>query len=162
MFTGIILRASTKIPDYYADADTLISALTPYHQADQTGTWQDSHALIAHALTYNTVPSQQETSPWQCPVSKLVIASWIRLDNRTALAKTLNIDSVEQYTDPMLVVAAYRHWGTKCTDHLEGDYSFIIYDPQQQTCFAARDSLGAKPFYYYSDSLLSTSTSPRD
>ena len=151
MFTGIILRTTTKTPTDYADANTLIKALTPYEQADQTGTWHDSQAIIAHALTYNTTTSQQETTPWQCPLSKLVIASWIRLDNRQALAKQLNIDPLAQYTDPMLVVAAYRHWGTTCTDHLEGDYSFIIYDPQQRRCFAARDSLGAKPFYYYID-----------
>ena len=151
MFAGIIIRTGSRSTSNYATVDTLIRTLTPYHQADQSGAWENEKAILIHALTWNTGISKSETSPYQCPHSQLVITSWLRLDNRKQLAKALAIDDLEQYTDPMLVIAAYRRWGKDCINRLEGDFSFIIYDPQKHECFAARDAVGVKPFYYYLD-----------
>ena len=151
MFAGIIARASSTCPPDYASVQTVLDALTPYKQADQSGSWESEQALIVQALTWNTPGSKRETTPYQCPHSQLVIASWLRLDNQAALMDALEIDQPERVTGPMLVVAAYRKWGKACADKLEGDFSFVIYDPAKHVCFAARDSIGIKPFYYYLD-----------
>ena len=151
MFAGIITRSPTLNPNYYINSKTALNVLTPYQQADQTGVWENRQALIVKALTWNTPHSKQEASPYQCPHSKLIIASWLRLDNRQELACTLNLNELLCLTDPMLVLAAYRKWGKACADKLEGDFSFVIYDPNKNECFAARDSIGVKPFYYYLD-----------
>lgn len=151
MFAGVVVRKSDSFPNEYSTAETLINALTPYQQADQTGSWETEKAIIVHALTWNTGISKIETSPYQCPHSQLVITSWIRLDNRESLAKMLDIEGLDCHTDPMLVIEAYRKWGKQCANRLEGDFSFIIYDPQRHECFAARDSIGVKPFFYYLD-----------
>ena len=47
-----------------------------------------------------------------------------------------------------LIAAAYRAWGSDCTNHLEGDFSFVVYDHEQRRMFAARDFLGRRPLYY--------------
>lgn len=151
MFAGIIIHSGSQSPRNYVSPEVLVTALTPYDQADQVGVWEDQKSIIVHALTWNTVISKSETSPWICSHSGLVITSWARLDNRSDLAKNLSIDNLEFYTDPMLIVTAYRCWGEDCVSHLEGDFAFVIYDPKQNECFAARDSLGVKPFYYYLD-----------
>jgi len=151
MFAGVFIRQSYRSPSEFATQQMLIETLTPYQQADVKGGWQNEKALIVHALTWNTEESKQETTPYQCPHSDLVIASWLRLDNRTELCAALNLTKSVSLTDPMLVIAAYRAWGESCVNRLEGDFSFVIYDPHKHECFAARDSLGVKPFFYYCD-----------
>ncbi|MGC4081764.1 MAG: asparagine synthase (glutamine-hydrolyzing) [Vicinamibacterales bacterium] len=41
-----------------------------------------------------------------------------------------------------------RSTGTRCVDHLEGMFTFAIYDGRTKQFFAARDRLGKKPFFY--------------
>ena len=54
-------------------------------------------------------------------------------------------------TSAELVVAAYRHWGVDCVDHLTGAFAFAVYDRKSHTLFLARDRLGARPLYVYRD-----------
>lgn len=150
MFAAVFCRKAAHRSADYADAATLLSALTPFHQADRQGHWLDERMLLVQALTFNTPESQHECVPYVCPDTGRVIASWLRLDNRDALCRQLDIPGGQDatLTDPMLVLACYQQWGTACANRLEGDFSFVIYDPTQQCCFVARDSLGVKPLYY--------------
>jgi asparagine synthase (glutamine-hydrolysing) len=151
MFFGFTERSRSGFIQNHETTSLISQTLAFYNKADQKNLWQNKHACIAQALTYNTPFSRHETAPWQCPASQLVICSWLRLDNRASLAESLNLSLRDSLTDPMLVIAAYRQWGNQCADYLEGDFSFVIYNPETRTCFAARDSLGVKPFYYYID-----------
>jgi asparagine synthase (glutamine-hydrolysing) len=56
----------------------------------------------------------------------------------------------ESSDDLLLLLHAYRAWGTGCTRFLLGDFSFGIWDRRRQRIFAARDPLGVKPFFYAS------------
>ena len=47
-----------------------------------------------------------------------------------------------------LILAAYRAWGDRCTEHLEGDFAFLVWDRQAQTVFCARDFGGKRPIFY--------------
>jgi asparagine synthase (glutamine-hydrolysing) len=47
-----------------------------------------------------------------------------------------------------LILAAYRAWGAACTDHLEGDYAFVVWDRNASAIFAARDFAGRKPLFH--------------
>lgn len=51
-------------------------------------------------------------------------------------------------TPSHLVLAAYRTWGMRCTDVLEGDFAFLVYDPARRTACAGRDFAGRRPLYY--------------
>ena len=46
------------------------------------------------------------------------------------------------------VLAAVRAWRWKCVDHLEGEFSFIVWDSQERTLFAARDPSGARTLFF--------------
>jgi asparagine synthase (glutamine-hydrolysing) len=50
-----------------------------------------------------------------------------------------------------LVLDAYRAWGRDCARHLEGDYTFVVWDRETQTLIAARDFSGSRPLYYGRD-----------
>ncbi len=155
MFAGIIIRDSRAYPREFADVDTLMAALTPYGQADRTGAWQGNGALLVQALTWNSAESKHEAVPEICADTGRVIVGWVRLDNRAALCAQLGLELRETLTDPQLILAAHRAWGETCADRLEGDFSFVIYDPAHHAAFCARDALGARPFFYHvSDELF--------
>jgi len=54
--------------------------------------------------------------------------------------------------DTETILAAYKHYGDKCVDHLRGMFAFAIWDSAEKTLFLARDRVGKKPLYYYLDS----------
>lgn len=51
-------------------------------------------------------------------------------------------------SDTEVILNAYKHWGTACVQRFNGMWSFCLYDVQNKLCFASRDPLGVKPFYY--------------
>ena len=52
-------------------------------------------------------------------------------------------------SDTEVLLAAFLHWGNDCLAHLNGMFSFAIWDSQEERLFAARDRFGVKPFYYH-------------
>jgi asparagine synthase (glutamine-hydrolysing) len=50
-------------------------------------------------------------------------------------------------SDTEVLIAAYRAWGEKCLNRLNGMFAFVIIDHATRTVFAARDRLGQKPLY---------------
>jgi asparagine synthase (glutamine-hydrolysing) len=51
-------------------------------------------------------------------------------------------------SDTEVILNAYREWGEKCVEKFNGMWAFCIYDSEKNICFASRDRLGVKPFYY--------------
>lgn len=58
----------------------------------------------------------------------------------------------ETASDTEVIVHAYEEYGKDCPKHLNGQFAFAINDSKTNTQFLARDRLGIKPFFYYSDS----------
>ncbi len=51
-------------------------------------------------------------------------------------------------SDTEVILHAYAEWGVNCVEKLNGMWAFCIYDSVRKICFASRDRLGVKPFYY--------------
>lgn len=47
-----------------------------------------------------------------------------------------------------LILAAYRAWGERCIEHLEGDFAFVLHDRGTGTVFCGRDFVGNRPLFY--------------
>lgn len=64
--------------------------------------------------------------------------------------------------DGELLHAAWQRWGTQCADRLRGDFTFAIWNPRQQTLYAARDPMGVRPFVFHfvADTTVSFSVPP--
>lgn len=57
-------------------------------------------------------------------------------------------------SDTEVILKAYIEWGFDCINHFNGMWSFCIYDSEKKICFASRDRLGVKPFYYINNNFL--------
>ncbi len=55
-------------------------------------------------------------------------------------------------TDSEVLLASYIKWGESCLNHLNGMFSFSIWDDVNKTLFIARDRMGIKPLYYFKNS----------
>jgi asparagine synthase (glutamine-hydrolysing) len=56
--------------------------------------------------------------------------------------------------DTETILHAYEEYGPDCVSHLRGMFAFAIWDRARRTLFCARDRLGIKPFYYFSNARL--------
>jgi asparagine synthase (glutamine-hydrolysing) len=53
--------------------------------------------------------------------------------------------------DTETIVHSYEQYGEECVTRFRGMFAFAIWDKQARTLFCARDRLGIKPFYYWTD-----------
>jgi asparagine synthase (glutamine-hydrolysing) len=54
-------------------------------------------------------------------------------------------------SDTEVLINGYQAYGINLLDHINGMFSFVIWDEKEKRLFAARDRLGKKPLYYYHD-----------
>lgn len=148
MFAAILARNGACPPQHLVQSHELIDALAPFTKPDRAGERGDGSALIIQAIHFNTLPSMGEATPEVCKETGRIIASWVRLDNRTQLCEHLNLRDCDQLSDPQIILAAHRRWGTDCAAKLRGDFSFMIVNPERREAYCARDPAGVKPFYY--------------
>ncbi len=85
---------------------------------------------------------------WSEDLSCCLVAD-VRLDNRTDLARELNLVHPEALPDSAFLMAAWLRWGASCVDHLLGGYAFAIWTPSRQEVFAVRDHTGERPLFYH-------------
>lgn len=82
--------------------------------------------------------------------SKCVIIFNGEIYNFKELRTTLEKDGFNFFSlsDTEVLLAMYLKHGTKMLDFLNGMFAFVIYDPNNDILFGARDRLGLKPLYY--------------
>ncbi len=51
-------------------------------------------------------------------------------------------------SDTEVVLRAFLQWGDTFVSRLDGIFAFVIYNPKDNSYFAARDHIGIKPLYY--------------
>jgi asparagine synthase (glutamine-hydrolysing) len=115
------------------------------------GAWCQGAAAVGHKLLHTTPESLHEALPLVTGGGALVLTADARIDNRQDLLDALPGPDppARDAPDSELILAAYRAWGTRCVEHLVGDFAFALWDDVQGHLFCARDHFGVKPFYYH-------------
>ena len=118
--------------------------------ADRRGEMVEGSAGLGHLLLINTPESKNEKLPCRDQQTGLIITADARIDNRVELLDQLNLEQKKNdpVPDSQVILEAYKKYGTSCTDHLVGAFSFAVYEPTSRQLFCARDHMGFKPFYY--------------
>lgn len=79
----------------------------------------------------------------------LLLVADARIDGQAELRAALGAHAPPAGTSAAaLIAAAWRCWGPNCPLHLYGDYAFALHDTRTGESFAARDHVGARPFFY--------------
>ena len=128
---------------------TLLEALRA-RGPDGTGEWVGERAGLVHAQLRTTFESHREAEPSSLD-GDLTITADARIDDRVRLCGELRgagQPASADDTDPRLILLAYRAWGSRCVEHLLGDFAFAIWDDGRRRLFCARDHFGVKPFFY--------------
>lgn len=61
----------------------------------------------------------------------------------------------KSYSDTEVLLHSYIEWNEECVNHINGIFSFGIWNEKEKSLFLARDHLGVKPlFYSYKDDNL--------
>lgn len=146
--TGIFYRDGRKVKQ------TLIKKMNDrlsHRGLDGSAIWCEGNMALGHQMLQTTPESLHEKLPYHDAKSGLVITADARIDNREELSLELNIKDTEDVSDSYFILKSFEKWGEKCPEHLLGDFAFAIWDENKETLFCARDHMGVKPFYYYSN-----------
>ncbi len=93
--------------------------------------------------------SESGRQPMTFPGQGLTIVFNGEIYNYPELRNTLkskydfNTDS-----DTEVLLYGFHYWGIHVLEHLDGMFSFAIWDSRKKQLFCARDPVGIKPFYY--------------
>lgn len=137
------------------DGDLLrrMTELIGHRGPDRTGYWTEGSAGFGHQMFCTTPESRHEKQPLANESGSLCLTFDGRVDNREELRAALGSKDVHlrDNTDAELVLRAYECWGENSTRKILGDFAYAIWDVPARRLFCARDILGLKPFYYYTN-----------
>ncbi|HEV8384076.1 MAG TPA: asparagine synthetase B, partial [Candidatus Acidoferrales bacterium] len=126
-----------------------LAATLAHRGPDVRGVWVDGPVGMAACLLRVTPESAREVQPVVQPGEAVCVFDG-RLDNRDEILADTQSSAAITATSPdsALVLAAYRQYGEKFVEHLNGDFALAVFDIRRRTLFLARDYLGIRPLYY--------------
>ncbi|HEU0302044.1 MAG TPA: hypothetical protein VFR37_21495, partial [Longimicrobium sp.] len=135
-------------PDLHdRDAVSAAAAWLVPRSPDGFAGWSSGAATLVQGLL--RLYPDQAASP---AVATLDGTTWlvgdVRIDARDELREALRRQpdaAGASASDAELVLQAFRAWGEECTDHLRGDFSFLIWDEIRGEAFFATDHFGVRP-----------------
>jgi asparagine synthase (glutamine-hydrolysing) len=119
---------------------------------DAHGIYSDEHITLSHRRLAIIDLSEAANQPMWDAKKECVIVFNGEIYNYKELK--LELKAYYPFTtesDTEVILAGYRVWGDDVVSHLNGIFSFALWDMRTKRLVCARDHLGVKPFYYYSD-----------
>lgn len=126
--------------------DEVANLLSPYGPDGQTSYVASNVSLLGCAF-HLTQESRREAQPYVTQSGDVIMWDGL-LDNRDQLTKELRLAKPENYTDLLMVAAAWAQWDTNCFAKLMGDWALTIWSPARQALFLAKDFMGTRHLYY--------------
>jgi asparagine synthase (glutamine-hydrolysing) len=94
--------------------------------------------------------SNSSTQPFTCSEGKFAIAFNGEIYNYKEIASRFNLKT-RTTSDTEVLLELYKKLGEKCLEHLNGMFAFVIVELSSGNFFIARDRLGVKPIYQYTN-----------
>ena len=146
--TGIVRFDRTAIDPEFIP---LMTNAMAYRGPDGIHHWHEMNAGFGHCALHTTPESRRERQPLVESASGLTLVMAGRADNWQELRAQLSPHDghMQTATDAELVLAAFKLWGERFIDYLDGDFALALWSRETQRLFCFRDRLGAKPFHYH-------------
>ena len=118
---------------------------------DNEGIYQDADVGLGHRRLSVIDLSTEAHQPME--TERYVLTFNGEIYNYRTLRKELSDRGYHFRTqsDTEVLLQGYVAWGEAVLAHLEGFFSFCIYDKDKKSLFLARDRMGKKPLYYAMD-----------
>lgn len=118
--------------------------------ADHADIWQDGGASLGVARHAWEMQPGFSGGALVVAEDDLAVAADASLYYVGDLLRALEAEGVRPggTTPSHLILAAYRAWGERCPDRLEGDWVFVLWDRAAHRVFCARDFAGKRPLFY--------------
>lgn len=118
---------------------------------DESNIWQsnDGHIALAHNRLKIIAPNNGSQPIFSKDRTICAIVNGEFYDYKI-ISNSLRQEGFVLHTesDSEILVPLYQRYGIDCLKHLNGEFSFILWDSRNQLLFAARDRCGAKPIFY--------------
>lgn len=142
---GIINKKNIPVTEHTVN---LMQVTLQHRATDGSGVYYENNVFLGNNQLATSVYQKNEALPYQ--EDDYIITVDARIDNRSELISLLGLSQkLAETSDSVLILKAYKKWGDKCTNHLEGEFTFVIFNKTEQTLFAATDHIGIRSFYYY-------------
>jgi asparagine synthase (glutamine-hydrolysing) len=116
---------------------------------DDHGIWREDAVILGHRRLSVVDLSPNGHQPMESQDRRYVIVFNGEVYNHARLRPQLRPPSGWRGTsDTETLLEAYRMWGVKCLDRVNGMFAFGIWDRHERSFFVARDRTGIKPLYY--------------
>ncbi|MCP3929457.1 MAG: asparagine synthase (glutamine-hydrolyzing) [Bacteroidetes bacterium] len=119
---------------------------------DQSGVFINNHVSLGHRRLSIIDLSEQGRQPMFNEDNSICLVFNGEIYNFLELREKLLAKGhiFKGRSDSEVIVHCYEEYGTQCVQHLRGMFAFAIYDINEKSLFIARDRIGIKPLYYYS------------
>ena len=117
---------------------------------DYKGKWLEEGVALGHNRLSIIDLSNNANQPFSDKTKRYTVVFNGEIYNYIELRKKLKSSyEFQTSSDTEVLLAAFIFWGKDCLKHLNGMFSFAIYDTKSKSLFAARDRFGVKPFFYH-------------
>ena len=128
-----------------------LAATIAHRGRDHVGVWSDGPIVFACQLRRVVPQSLNECQPIVDGAGNALVFDG-RLDNREDLLRAMPAGGVKpDDPDSALVMGAWNTWGHGFLAKLSGDFALALFDARARTLVLARDPVGCRPLYYWSD-----------
>jgi len=148
---GVIIRGSKVIPEEFTKRFGIMLDSIKHRGPDGFGIYCKDNILLGHRRLSILDISDKGSQPMTR--DHLTITFNGEVYNYKEIRSVLKGEgySFTSETDTEVVLRSYQKWGAKALNKFNGMFAFAIWDDKNQLLFCAKDRLGKKPFYYYSD-----------
>ena len=118
---------------------------------DEDGTYINEHVALGHKRLIVIDPEGgKQPMVQKYSLGEYVIVYNGQIYNTEELKKELLENNFEFYThsDTEVLLKSYIHFGKNVVNHLNGIFSFAIWNTKTKELFLARDHFGIKPLFY--------------
>ncbi len=119
---------------------------------DENGVYEGSDAFLGH-LRLSIIDVSGGHQPMPNEDGAVHVTYNGEIFNHASIRPQLE-QAGHRYTtrcDTETIVHAYEEYGPDCVTRFRGMFAFAIWDARRRTLFCARDRLGIKPLYYFSN-----------